>query len=107
MLKNFKMKIDTSLLNHCADHSWNNSGESGHVLSRTETPKSSQAERDDRSLSQCVADADFLHYPSMKMALQNLTSSRIFKDASSHIQFASNINQQKVMAERVSYLTKI
>lgn len=101
------MKIDTSLLNHCADHSWNNSGQRGHVLSRTLPPESSQTEEDNLSLPPSLSDAEFLHYPSMKMALRNLTSSRIFKDASSHIQFASNVNQQKVMAERVSYLTKI
>jgi hypothetical protein len=101
------MKIDTSILNEGANHPLINAvqARSNSVNANPENSETLNSQR-----LQAVSEnpeAALQRYPSMKMALRNLTSSRIFRDASAHIQFANSINHQRVMAERVHHLTTI
>lgn len=101
------MKIDTSILNEGANHPLMNAvqARSNSVNAKPENSETLSSQR-----LQTVSEnpeVGLQRYPSMKMALRNLTSSRIFRDASAHIQFASSINHQRVMAERVQHLTTI
>ena len=101
------MKIDTSLLNQGPNLAWGNERQITH---ENLTKKSDNMDTIDSTRLEAVtrdSNVGLSRYPSMKMALRNLTSSRIFQDASAHIQFASSINQQRVMAERVHHLTTI
>jgi hypothetical protein len=101
------MKIDTSTLNEGANYSPANAGQS-RSNSVNQNPENTET-LDSQRLHTVLEnpEAGLQRYPSMKMALRNLTSSRIFRDASAHIQFASSINHQRVMAERVQHLTTI
>jgi hypothetical protein len=98
------MKIDASVAGN-SDQSWINS----RPLIRKVPPDNEGAEHLVSRQAQIVpADLvvmDPANYPSLRNALERLTSSTIFRDASTHIQFASNLNQQKVLAEKVHHLT--
>jgi hypothetical protein len=101
------MKIDTSLLNAGADQFWMNTRQNLPVSPVNRVDQSTDVEAQESKTASAESHADSQNYPTMKSALRKLTSSRIFRDASSHIQFASNLNHQRVMAERVEHLTSI
>ena len=101
------MKIDTSILNKGTNHPLMIAVQ---ARSNSVNVKPENSENLNSQRLQIVSEnpeAGLQRYPSMKMALRNLTSSRIFRDASAHIQFASSINHQRVMAERLQHLTTI
>lgn len=98
------MKIDASTAGN-SDQSWINS----MSLIREVHPDNERAEhlviRQAQVVDPDPVVMDPSSYPSLRTALERLTSSTIFRDASTHIQFASNLNQQKVLAEKVHHLT--
>jgi hypothetical protein len=98
------MKIDASVAGN-SDQSWINS----RPLIRKVPPDNEGAEhlviRQAQVVDPDPVVMDPSSYPSLRTALERLTSSTIFRDASTHIQFASNLNQQKVLAEKVHHLT--
>ena len=106
---NFKiiMKIDTSLLNAGAEQFWINARQNLPDSPVNRVDQSTDVLAQESKTTSAESHADNQNYPTMKSALRKLTSSRIFRDASSHIQFASNLNHQRVMAERVEHLTTI
>jgi hypothetical protein len=98
------MKIDASVAGN-SDQSWINSRQ----LIREVPPDNERSEHLVSQQAQIVSPGaevmEQANYPSLRNALERLTSSTIFRDASTHIQFASNLNQQKVLAEKVHHLT--
>ena len=101
------MKIDTSLLNAGADQFWMNGRQNLPISPVNRVDQSTYVQAQESRTASAESHADSQNYPTMKSALRKLTSSRIFRDTSSHIQFASNLNHQRVMAERVEHLTSI